>query len=196
MMIGACGRRAFALGRSSRPLIPGMLMSDRIRMSDSSPALAIRCSASGADCANSIAKRPARSSRRNCWRNSASTSGSSSTTRMSRFTNVLLTCGGKPRTRQDNPEFGEYAGYRIDIDSAAMLFHDDVMAHRKTKPGAFTRRFGREEGIEYLLFYFGRYSSAIVADADLHLVTKILRRGGQRRLEAVTGFCLAFGRSV
>src|ERR1019366_7105180 len=34
MMIGTSGRMAFALGRSSRPLIPGMLMSDRIRMID------------------------------------------------------------------------------------------------------------------------------------------------------------------
>ena len=39
MMIGTSGRTAFALGRSSSPLIPGMLMSDRMRMSDRSPAL-------------------------------------------------------------------------------------------------------------------------------------------------------------
>src|ERR1700681_303886 len=98
-------------------------------------------------------------------------------------------CSG---TRQNNPELSEYPRHGIDIYSAAVLFHDDVMAHRKTKSGAFTRRFSREEGIEYLLFYFGRYSSAIVTDADLDLVTKILRRGGQRRLEAITGIFLAF----
>ena len=34
MMIGTSGRAAFALGSSSSPLMPGMLMSDRIRMSD------------------------------------------------------------------------------------------------------------------------------------------------------------------
>ena len=34
MMIGTSGRSALALGKSSRPLIPGMLMSDRIRMRD------------------------------------------------------------------------------------------------------------------------------------------------------------------
>ena len=38
----------------------------------------------------SIVRRPVRRSRRNCWRNRTSTSGSSSTTRMSRFTCVLL----------------------------------------------------------------------------------------------------------
>src|ERR1700719_2505110 len=32
MMIGTSGRAALALGNSSRPLIPGMLISDRIRM--------------------------------------------------------------------------------------------------------------------------------------------------------------------
>src|SRR5579872_6731239 len=99
---------------------------------------------------------------------------------------------GCPGTRQNDLELGKYAGHGIDIYTAAMLFHDDVMTHRKAKSGAFTRRFSREEGIEYLLFYFGRYSSAIVTDADLDLVTKILRRGGQRRLEAITGVHFAF----
>ena len=34
MTTGTSGRAAFALGNSSRPLIPGMLMSDKIRMSE------------------------------------------------------------------------------------------------------------------------------------------------------------------
>ena len=37
MMTGTSGRAAFAFGSSSRPLIPGMLMSDRIRISDAPP---------------------------------------------------------------------------------------------------------------------------------------------------------------
>src|SRR5271154_4416861 len=97
-----------------------------------------------------------------------------------------------PGTRQNNLELGKYARHGIDIHGAAVLFHDDVMAHRKTKSGAFARRFSREEGIKYLLFYFGRYSGAIVTDADLDLVTKILCCDGQRRLEAITGVRLAF----
>jgi hypothetical protein len=84
---------------------------------------------------------------------------------------------GCPGTRQNNPELSKCSRHGVDIHSATVLFHDDVMAHRKTKSGAFTGRFGCEEGIEYLLFYFGRYSGAIVTDADLDLVTKILRRG-------------------
>jgi len=52
MMIGTSGRIAFALGKSSSPLIPGMLMSDKIKMSGRSPASAMRCSAIGADCFN------------------------------------------------------------------------------------------------------------------------------------------------
>jgi two-component system, NtrC family, sensor kinase len=52
-------------------------------------ASVMRWSAAGADWANSMVKRPARRSRRKCWRNSTSTSGSSSTTRIRRFTGVL-----------------------------------------------------------------------------------------------------------
>ena len=42
MMIGTSGRTALALGSSSRPDIPGMLISDRTKMSDASPASAMR----------------------------------------------------------------------------------------------------------------------------------------------------------
>src|ERR1700730_3889932 len=47
MTIGTSGRRAFALRRSSRPVIPGMLMSERTRISERSPASAMHCSAIG-----------------------------------------------------------------------------------------------------------------------------------------------------
>ena len=54
MITGTSGRNALALGNSSRPLIPGMLMSERIKMSDTPAASVMRWSAAGADCANSI----------------------------------------------------------------------------------------------------------------------------------------------
>ena len=38
-MTGTSGRAAFAFGKSSSPLIPGMLMSDRIRIKDAPAAL-------------------------------------------------------------------------------------------------------------------------------------------------------------
>ena len=48
MITGTSGRRAFALGKSSRPLMPGMLMSERIKMSDTSAASVMRSSAAEA----------------------------------------------------------------------------------------------------------------------------------------------------
>ena len=82
MITGTFGRAAFTFGSISSPLMPGMLMSDRIRISKGSAIFFARSNASGADAANSMTKRPERMSRRNCWRNNCSTSGSSSTTRM------------------------------------------------------------------------------------------------------------------
>jgi hypothetical protein len=40
-MTGTSGRSAFAFGKSSRPLIPGMLMSDKIRINDAHVADAL-----------------------------------------------------------------------------------------------------------------------------------------------------------
>jgi hypothetical protein len=37
-------------------------------------------------------------------------------------------------SRQCNDEFSEYARLRLDIDRAAVLFHDYVVAHRQAKP--------------------------------------------------------------
>ena len=42
MMIGTSGRAALVLGSSSRPLIPGMLMSDRIKISEAASASVMR----------------------------------------------------------------------------------------------------------------------------------------------------------
>ena len=96
-----------------------------------------------------------------------------------------------PGTRQNNPKFGECAKRGIDLYGATVLFHHYVMAHRKTKSSTFACGFGRKEGIEYLLFYFGRYSSAIVTNADFNFVTKISCRSGQSGFEAVANQLLA-----
>jgi hypothetical protein len=98
--------------------------------------------------------------------------------------------------RQHDFELCELPRLRLHFDSAAVLFHDDVMAHRQAKPGAFARGLGREERIEDLLFYFGRDSGAVVANANFDLVTEILRRGAQRWLETITGFGLAFSCAI
>src|SRR6185312_10067681 len=58
IIIGTSGRAALALGKSSRPLMPGMLMSERIKIRAAVPVSVIRSRATGADRANSIVKRP------------------------------------------------------------------------------------------------------------------------------------------
>ena len=61
---------------------------------------------------------------------------------------------------------------RLDIDAAAVLFHDDVVTHRQPKPGTFARWFGREERVEYFVFYFGWDTDAVVADANFDIVAE------------------------
>ena len=93
----ASNRAERTSGRSSSPVMPGMLMSENIRIRLAPFEVAICSRASAADCAKIIAKRPARSSRRNCWRNRSVTSGSSSTTRMR--TLMDRSPAGRPRYR-------------------------------------------------------------------------------------------------
>src|SRR5579871_965452 len=174
MMTGTSGRISFTFGSISSPVMPGMLMSERIRISDCSMVEAMRDSASAAELAKSIAKRWARRSRRNCWRNSASTSGSSSTTRTrmstSNLWSLLKDCSSILASRQYDGELGKFSGHGVDVDRATVLLHDDVVRHRQSKPGAFAGRLGGEEGIEHLLLHLGWDAGAVVADADLDMV--------------------------
>src|ERR1700732_2122053 len=66
MMTGTSGRSARTFGNISSPLMSGMLICERIRISDGSLISAARISAAGADAANSRVKRPDFMSRRNC----------------------------------------------------------------------------------------------------------------------------------
>src|SRR5258706_15905205 len=96
--------------------------------------------------------------------------------------------------RQNNREFRELPSLRLDVDRATVLFHDDVMAHRKAKPGPFTRRLRREERIEHLFLHLGRNAGAVVANADLHGVTEISRGCTEDRIKTGTAILrLAFG---
>src|SRR5215831_9744724 len=63
MITGTFGRAAFTFGSISSRLMPSMLMSDRIRIRMGSAIVFARASASGADAANSMTKRPERMSR-------------------------------------------------------------------------------------------------------------------------------------
>src|SRR5256886_15881963 len=75
-------------------------------------------------------------------------------------------CLGRPRPRKRNNEFGKYAWLGIDVDLAAMLFHHDVVAHRKAKAGSLAGGVGGEKGIVHLLFFFPRDFGAGVANQD------------------------------
>src|SRR5262249_49827793 len=99
-------------------------------------------------------------------------------------------------TGQGDNKFGEDVWLGGDLYPAAVLFHDDVVADRKTKPGPFAHRLCREEGIEDLLFQLLRDAGTIVANPDLHLVTQASRTRRQGRLEIITGRFLALARRV
>src|SRR5690349_8745450 len=47
--------------------------------------------------------------------------------------------------RQADDELGELSRLAVDVDAAAVLLDDDVVAHRQPKPGAFAGRLGGEE---------------------------------------------------
>ena len=157
-------------------------------MSDRSPASAMRWSAMGADCANSIVKRSARRSRRNCCRNRTSTSGSSSTTRMrgSRAFSGLVK--GHTRARQNDPKFGELAGLGIDLYRPPMLLDDDVVTDGKAEPSPFSGRLCRKERVEHLFLHFGWNASAIVANPDFNAVAEVFGRSGKGGLEVAAIF--------
>ena len=77
------------------------------------------------------------------------------------------------RARQNDPDFCELPGLRLDIDCATVLFHDDVVAYRETEASAFTRRLGREERTNIFSFTSGGDSDAVVANADLYRIAEI-----------------------
>ena len=72
----------------------------------------------------------------------------------------------------------------VDLDRAAMLLGDDVVADREAEPGALAGRLGREERLEQLVPDLGRDAGAVVAHPDLDRLAEIARRHLERRPEA------------
>src|SRR5581483_761706 len=98
--------------------------------------------------------------------------------------------------RQRNDELGKSARPGLDVDAAAVLFHDDVIAHGEPEPGTLASRLGGEKGIEHLLPDFGRDSRAVVANADLNALAEVLCRGTERRLKTILARLIALGRGI
>src|SRR5450631_3975936 len=96
------------------------------------------------------------------------------------------------RSRQYDLELSELPRLALDIDAAAVLLDNDVVAHRQAKPGAFARGLGREERIEYFLFDPFRDAGPVIANTDFNLVSKILRRREKHWHETIAGFRFAF----
>src|SRR6185437_8296581 len=197
MMTGTSARSSLTFGSISSPLMPGMLMSDRIRISDCPVVAATRASASAAELAKSIRKRCARKSWRNCWRNSASTSGSSSTTKTRTLTSrPLIPVCNAAGARQPHRKFGELPRFGFDLDRTAVLLYDDVVTHRQAEPGAFTRRLGGEERVEHLFPHLGRNAGAVVADSDFDAVAEVAAGDVDDGIKGLAGFGLALGHRV
>src|SRR5215475_4595029 len=60
-----------------------------------------------------------------------------------------------------------------------MLFDNDVVTDRETKPGSFSGRLGCEEGVEHFFFYFRWDTRAVIPNPDFHAIAKASCRGHQ-----------------
>src|SRR5882724_54881 len=101
------------------------------------------------------------------------------------------------RPGQDDPEFGVLSQLGIDLDRAAVLFHDNVMAHRKTESGAFAGRLGRIEWVEHLVLHLGGDAGAVVANAYLYRLTEVFCSRADKGLKArIAALHLALGHRI
>src|SRR5438477_11806308 len=111
---------------------------------------------------------------------------------------LISSVGGKIALPwQNDVKFRELPRFSHNINSAAVLLHDDVVRHRETKAGSFTGWLGREERVEHLFLHSGRDSGAVVTDANFNSASKVVRRGpeGWFKTRLLT-LQLAPGRSI
>src|SRR5262249_46654809 len=87
-------------------------------------------------------------------------------------TRQLIVSSSNCFARKNNPDFGELAGSRIDLDRPRMLLHDDVVSDGQAKASSLASRFCCEERVEHLFPYFGRNARAVVANPNLNFVAK------------------------
>src|SRR5262245_12099528 len=89
------------------------------------------------------------------------------------------------RAREGHRNFREFVQPAFDLDRAAVLFDNDVMAEREAKPCPFPGGFCRKKWIKYLVPHVRRNAGAVVPDPDFYTIAKALRRGAKRRLKGV-----------
>jgi hypothetical protein len=81
----------------------------------------------------------------------------------------------KARLQFTSDQFNGATSLRDYLYGPRKLFDDDIVADGQAKPGALSRGFSREEGIEHFLLYVGRNARAVVANRDLYAVAEVLR---------------------
>ena len=96
--------------------------------------------------------------------------------------------------RQADGKFGEFAGFAVDRDRAAVLLRDDVVADRQAEPGSLPGRLGREKRLKQLVPDLRRNPGAIVAHPDLDHLAEIAGRHLEGR--AIGGLAVAVGALV
>ena len=62
---------------------------------------------------------------------------------------------GHTRARQDDPDFRELTGLRLDLDRAAMLLNDDVVTDGQAKPSTFAPGLVVKNGLNIFSFTSG-----------------------------------------
>ena len=95
--------------------------------------------------------------------------------------------GRAPAARQAYGELGEGPRLALDLDRAAMLLGDDVVADRQAEPRPFAGWLGREKGLEQLGADLGLNARPVVAHPDLDRLAEIARRDPERRSVAAIG---------
>src|SRR5262245_43678675 len=98
---------------------------------------------------------------------------------------TLPRSGRAPTARQAYGEFGEGPRLALDLDRAAMLLRDDVVADRQAEPRPFAGWLGREKGLKQLGADLRLNARPVVAHSDLNRLTKFPR--GDRKYRSVVG---------
>jgi len=180
---GRSGQRCLISPSNCRPSIPGMLISERTAISAGSMSPDSRSSAASPECAKCI--------------HIDALAGLAPKALPEQFGDIGFVVDHQDADTHDAASV--IAGRRergsrtvnsvnspmpaVDLDHAAMLQGDDVVADRQAEPGALASRLGREKRLEQLVADFRRNAGAVVAHADFNRVAETVGRYFEGRLE-------------